>query len=289
MSKTLYDIMDTSDDCVEDFKKACGDVIDAKYILAEKKISVLLQTIARSRRLYDLFGACMQSFDFGAELLKAKTPTGLVLPAERKKQIAFVFCLLLSFDTNQTDFKKFLHTFYGDEQSPNTEFSDFAKAVMAPFRDNVIAAYFKEADEPKKPAQVPYSQSEPLFSAVQQQPAASVSSPFIESAPAYKGNVVSVPINGKQGLDELAVESLSGAVREIIGIVARDSTITTKEKEELLLVCEAFDEAVRQGADKPMKTMFIGLKHTVAASSLKRGLEIQLEGLERLITEYDLD
>jgi hypothetical protein len=345
MGKSLYDIMDTSDDCVADFEYACADLINAKYILAEKKIKAVLQTIAKSRNLYALISSCMRDFDFGAVLAKAKTAGAsgmpiLALPHERKKHIAFVFCLLLSFDTNQTDYKKFLHTFYGNDESINIEHAEFAQQVIIPFRDNVLKAYYAEADEPDFPPPVPdpatqpssfpafnpHGQTLPIFQQAQppvpaQQfpvyatPAGyaqqSAGAPPVYAAQPYgqpplygmpqpqgydNGQTVYETVDfvppanrGVMDLDDLAIYTLTTSIREIIGIISRDSSIEVKDRQELLLVCEAFEQAIAMGAEKPIKTMAIALKYTLQCSPLSRQLEIQFQGLAQLIVEYNLD
>ncbi|MCL2062419.1 MAG: hypothetical protein FWH03_07355 [Firmicutes bacterium] len=280
MAQSLYDIMDDSDECIVEFERACAELASAKYILAEKKISALLQVIAKSKNLYALIGACMQDFDFAAELKHAKTQNGLMLPASRKKQIAFVFCLLLSFDTNQTDFKKFLHTFYANPDGANSEFSDFCKRIIVPFYANVKKAYFAEADEPN--------------SAPKQDSFGHVSYPHMQSQPENANPLEnafseSKPAPAQSALNSLALTSLGEAAREIIGIAARDSQIPIKEREEILLVCEGFAQAVQLGQEKAIRTMYIALKNTIRCSPMARQLEVQSEGLAQLITEYSLD
>jgi hypothetical protein len=271
--------MDASDDCVAEFERACSELSVAKYILAEQKIAQLLQVIAKSKNLYALMGACMQGFDFGAELIKAKTPQGLVAPSEPKKQIAFVFCLLLSIDTKQTDFEKFLHTFYGGEDNANAEFSEFARQVILPFRKNVAGMYYAEADAPAfNPA--------PAQTGGQTAPPPTGSAPPL---PAMRETAVTADPMTRTELDELKIRSLSDVAREIIGIVARDSSISSKNREELMLVLEAFEQAVQIGAEKAIRTMYIALKYTLKSSPLARQLEVQYDDLERLIAEYDLD
>ena len=310
MPKTLLDIQIAGDECLVEFESACQELIHTKYILAEKKISLLLQTIAKHKNLYALISNCVQDFDFKHELEIAKAAAsgrGLVLPQERKKLVAFVFCLLLSFDTNQTDFKKFLHTFYFEAQGPGTEYERFASEAIGAFSQAVASLYYKEADEPLYKAAPPppppnqetvYTQTREQQNYAQTLYAQTMTADSIYSAP----HVASVPFDenlqatyhqtaemSQAELDNLAIASLLTSAREMIGIVARDSTLTLQEREELLLVCEAFEQAITLGIEKAIRTMYIALKYTIRCSPMVRQLEIQSDNLERLMQEYDLD
>ena len=272
MGKTLFDIMDVSDDCIAELKKVCADLLGAKYILAEKKISAVLQTIAKSKRLYAFISACMKNFDFAAELANAKRvgtdgSAVLVLPTDRKTNIAFVFCLLLSFDTNQTDFKKFLHTFYYNGDSANTEYTEFASAIIVPFCEDIVTLY-----------------AEAGYAVPQKKESVGL---VVEERYAHEPPQVHAPQSNQS--EDSAIRPLVLCVREIIGIVARDPGLNTKEREELLLICEAFEQAVRLGAENPIRTMYIALKNTIKCSSIARRLEAQSVDLARTMQENNLD
>lgn len=149
MNKTFYDIMDTTDKSIYDFDLFCDEMVASKYILADRKISQILKCIAGSRKLYDIIDNCMQGFDFGVALARSKNQDEnginyLIPPKNRSHQIAFVFCLLFSFDTNQTDFKMFLHTFYYHPSNPNIEFSDFTAHLIMPFKANILKEFNSE-------------------------------------------------------------------------------------------------------------------------------------------------
>ena len=313
MKKSLFEIMEASDDSTIDFEKACYDLIHTRYILADKKISGLLQQIAKNKNLYALIANCMQDFDFKSVFNQAKAAGGdgraLVLPTECKKIIAFVFCLLLSFDTNQTDFKKFLHTFYHSVEGPNAEFEKFAHHVIVPFCASVFKAYFQEAETPASEYAQPAPASAPLVTnslvptqhTTQEHQISPTTLPQEYATTTDYGTIANVTQDITEpylqdaatyidtSLDALAIQSLGICAREIIGIVSRDSTLAMVDREELLLVCEAFEQAISLAAAKPIRTMYIALKYTVRCSPLVRQLEIQCDDLERLMQEYGLD
>jgi hypothetical protein len=132
----------------------------------------------------------------------------------------------------------------------------------------VVKAYYAEADEPAyKPAANASAQTVSVQTAPPP-PAPSVAPVF--AAPSAEVSFLEPPAERNVGLDRLAIDSLSEVVREIIGIVARDSTISAREREELMLVCEGFEQAVTIGAEKAIRTMYIGLKYTLQCSPLAR-------------------
>jgi len=308
MPKSLLDIQISGDDCLVEFEAAARDLINTKYILADKRVSFLLQTIAKNKNLYALVKNCLQGFDFKAAFAEAKIDgnRGLNLPTERKNLVAFVFCLLLSFDTNQTDFKKFLHTFYFSSLGPGAEYELFASHVLVPFSEAVSKAYCQEAEAPAYAAPPPPHNNQSYSQPQNQSYSQSHYEQQASSAQSYSqtyGQVFSAPADDEQlikdedmaslkennGLDQLAIASLQQSAREMIGIVARDSSLSMTEREELLLVCEAFEQAITLGATKPIRTMYIALKYTIRCSPLVRQLEIQCDNLDRLIQEYNLD
>jgi len=328
MVKSLFDGMNVSNDCLDEFKDACSELVGTKYILAEKKIGAVLQIIAKSRRLYALIAGCMEGFDFSAELSAAKqldrngVPV-LVLPGERKTGIAFVFCLLLSFDTGQTDFKRFLHTFYCSLESANAEFSDFASAVIVPFCDDVVNLYIAEAGNAFKNAGLQEPRNKgcdavvPASSQAVQQPYGAVGGlnslsassfgvgqagllePSVfptdkppqesQNAQDFGASLRPAPAQCTPGTKsddgDIAALSMITCAKEVIGIAARDPSMDAREREELLLVCEAFIQAVRFGAEKPIRTMYIALKNTVRCSSIAKKLGTQAGDLERIMND----
>jgi len=295
MPKSIFDIQIAGDEGLVEFESAARELVNTKYILADKKISILLQTIAKNKNLYALIANCVQGFDFKLEFNNAKTEgaKGLTLPTERKKLIAFVFCLLLSFDTNQTDLKKFLNTFYFSPLGPSSEFESFAHQAIIPFSQAITKAYYAEAEAP--PYAAPPPKTETLYQHTQSNQYHNTQGKIYSEPHVETVKIDSVPYSESQvvlqdsGLDMLAVASLLQSARELIGIIARDSSLNLKEREELLLVCEAFEQAITLGAKKPIRTMFVALKCTLRCSSIVRQLEIQMDNLERLIQEYNLD
>lgn len=146
MIKDIKYYMSDTDQSFEDFLRSCDDLINGKYILADGKISAILQHIASSRKTYALFDGALNGFDFGYEFSRAKQPTGyntetIRLPKNKEKAIAFVFCLLLEFDMGQRKLKDFLHVYFYND-NPNVEFAAFIREIMVPFRATAAALFY---------------------------------------------------------------------------------------------------------------------------------------------------
>ena len=268
--RAVYDIMSDSDERLNDFRLACDEAAAAKFILAEKKISELLQIIAGSKKLFNIMADATQNFDFAAELKKAVNGREFVLPTGRKKQIAIVFSLLYAFDSKKLDLQEFIHNHF-ESENVNDEFARFASVILGNFRANVCDE-FRAVPEPQ-PAPEP-EEEKPVRE---------------EEKNFFEFNFFSQGAENESGdFDKIQASSLLVSVREIIGIVARDPELMPTEREELMLVCEAFEKAVEYGSRETVKIMYIGLKNTIAVSSAVRRLEIQTDNLNRLIKELQL-
>ena len=277
-NQLVSEIVGNTDVCIAEFERACKALIETKYILADKKISALLQVIAKHQNLYSLIDGCMQGFDFKSAFHTAQieigNTVGLGMPRKRRDLIAFVFCLLLSFDTGQTDLRKFLHTFYYNGTSPSEEFEIFVRQAVVPFCTSILKEYFSASGNAGGAAVGAAHQ------AVAQEQA------YDDYGITYDGTE---PVEMPTQLDDTAIASILSSTREIIGIVARDAILSMPDREELLLMCEAFEQAVQIGAFKAIRTMYIALKYTIKCSPIIRRLEIQSANLENLLTTYGLN
>ena len=141
MVKDMSIYMDGSEAAFEQVLAACDELIDAKLILAETKVSALLQRIAASKKAYELLDAVLKGFDFNYEfnLAKQKNALGtysLTLPGDDRRLAAFVFCLLLEFDTTSCDLQSFLDVYFYSE-NPTKSFESFINEMIVPFKQSL--------------------------------------------------------------------------------------------------------------------------------------------------------
>ena len=98
---------------IAQFIAGCNDMINGKFILADVKITKVLNNIAESEELYRFISECMNNFDFIKELHRAEMKNSLnsgafTPPQEPEKLVAFVFCLLVECDAKRIDFYSFI-------------------------------------------------------------------------------------------------------------------------------------------------------------------------------------
>lgn len=130
---------------ISQFLASCDSMANGKFILADVKITKILNMIANSEELYRYISECMTGFDFVREYHRAEVKNGLnggvfAVPQEPKKLVAFVFCLLVECDAKRLDFYSFINENFRIA-SNNDAYQNFAKNLLVPFKDT-IAMHF---------------------------------------------------------------------------------------------------------------------------------------------------
>lgn len=251
--------MNSSDDCLYEFIHACDDMISSKYILADKKISNILQTIAASTKLYELFEGALSNFDFGLEFAKSKIPnsfnhTILKLPTDRMKNIAYVFCLLYQLDTKGMEIKNFLNEFYYSENI-NEQYQNFCRTVITQFKKNTEIVFVEGED----------------FNGE------------VKSAESFFDDETT-----ESKIDSNAVEKMVTIMREIISIVSKEPYLNLAERDEILTVCEGLNNTIFTKNSKLIKILFIGFKNTAKLSKVYKSISNNIDELTALLNEYHI-
>ena len=133
------------------FLESCTSLMQCDYRLAGAKITEILQDIASSKELTQLFTAVTKGFNYAAanrDYLRYPASPGAThgaayLPAERKDVLAFVFCLLVEFDAGTKKLDDFLLRYFYVDGSYTAGFLIFTDRVIKPFRD-IVADCFPE-------------------------------------------------------------------------------------------------------------------------------------------------
>lgn len=124
------------------FMAAADELLSCKYILADKRISELLKTIAANKELFELFKTALSGYNYSVEFNKSRVASKgsvkLSLPQNQARKIAYVFCLLMEFDTGKRNLKEFLDTYYYMPQ-PNASLALWTKDMITVFKD--VTAY----------------------------------------------------------------------------------------------------------------------------------------------------
>lgn len=130
---------------ISQFLASCDSMANGKFILADVKITKILNMIAGSEELYRYISECMTGFDFVREYHRAEVKNGLnggvfAVPQEPKKLVAFVFCLLVECDAKRLDFYSFINENFKIASSTDA-YQNFANNLLVPFKE-IIAMHF---------------------------------------------------------------------------------------------------------------------------------------------------
>ena len=130
---------------IAQFIASCDDMINGKFILADVKITKVLNMIAGSEELYRYISECMVGFDFVKEYHRAEVKNSLnggifAVPQEPNKLVAFVFCVLVECDAKRLDFYNFINENFGRE-SKSEAYKNFANELLIPFKE-IISSHF---------------------------------------------------------------------------------------------------------------------------------------------------
>ncbi|MCL2821860.1 MAG: hypothetical protein FWD86_01490, partial [Firmicutes bacterium] len=131
MEKTIYDIMIDGQAPIDNFYQAVDNLLSSQYIMADGKISAVLQSIAISRDLHNLFERILKDFNSRAEL-KEYRANGFLLPDSAKKIACLMFVILLEIDKGHNGLNDFLTMFYHGD--PKDGFGVFLKNAVVPFK-----------------------------------------------------------------------------------------------------------------------------------------------------------
>lgn len=296
------------------FNAAIDELLNATYIIVSGKISRVLQAVAQSRPLYEYFYDITHGYNFVDDLntRKFRDENGkpyLDVPKEPRELTRFAFCLLFAVDTGRMNVRDLLHTFYNSPDA-DTELKAFCAEVIVPFKTYVNREIVggRSAEDRRMPETTLFEREEgesahDFFErasrryeeAVTEKPEQKEEAPAPDSetavtteAPTAQPSQDEVPAY-KRPLNDLTLASLSQLTAEMMGLVSRDPDIPTLEREEILLVLDAFNQAVAFKERKSIRVMYIAVKNTVSASEAAKKLEMQTENLLNFVRELGIE
>ena len=141
--------MATSAQQLNRFFRACEELMNERYIMADARIEEILRSIAESRALTDLFSALTERFDYpSAKKTYLRFPASngsahgkVFLPKDRGEVLAFIFCLLVDIDAGRIKFDDFLLRYFYEDGSYTASFALFVDRMIRPFRDIVRESF----------------------------------------------------------------------------------------------------------------------------------------------------
>ena len=218
-----------------------SDLIGAKYILADKKLGEVLQTIASSALIYGIFGHVTENFDYETYKSVCFVDTGdgtgdFTLPARDEDILAFVFLLLVEADGKKTDVLTLCDKYFRGE-TKQASYSNFALKVLIPFEKLTVATAEKILEEEKK-----------LHSDISEETAAEVENKEILHEP--------------EEVDEVKKHSRAEEFIKIQrAFVAENKKLSDFVKEEINCVFSSLLSSLESGDEEGVATAFIALKY----------------------------
>ena len=129
---------------IEFFSKAVDELSSTTYLLAEKKITAVLKSIAVSDVLMELFAYCTKDFDYDKEkknyFVKGDNVDGkYLLPPDSRTIIALSFSLLYKIDVKDEEFFHILSDYFC-KSDLSLAFKRFSAEFLKPFKVEVLSA-----------------------------------------------------------------------------------------------------------------------------------------------------
>ena len=126
---------------ISQFIASVDDMINGKFILADVKITKVLNMIANSEELYRYISECMVGFDFSREFHRAEVKNNLnggtfSAPSEPEKLVSFVFCVLVECDAKRLDFYNFINENFSKDGKCSA-YKLFATTLLVPFKETI--------------------------------------------------------------------------------------------------------------------------------------------------------
>lgn len=234
---------------LKDFMEKCDTLCKSKLILADKKISNLLKSIAASEDLCIFFKQCLEDFNYKIEFLKAKQPQAekkdkfiLKMP-EGKTLIAFVFCLLCEFENKEKDLTDFLIEFYDYNELFCDGYENFCNKVITPFKEAVSE----------------------LCKGEQQQ----------------ELNIKPLQANDNIKIDKEKYIKVIKVYQDLCRNILKEGQLTAQERIEYKIVADSFFSACKKMEEEEINILFIALKHMCKNY---RFLNNKVKQIEKILT-----
>ncbi len=131
------------------FVASVDNAIDSSILLAEKRISEILKSIASSATLLSQFRTALKGYDKDEEFRISKVKVGgrgkLNLPQTQVKLMTYVFCLLMDIDSGKISLRELLDEFFY-HTNHSEQYALFTRAVLVPFRDVTEYIFYNGID-----------------------------------------------------------------------------------------------------------------------------------------------
>lgn len=142
--------MITTNESIDIFKEKIDELVNAKHLFAERKISEVLKVIAGSRMLYELFEYVTRGFDYKTfKSVCFISGGGVKLPKKDEDLLALCFLLLVGIDGGTESLDELCDAYFPAGGSAQGKFAEFVVSVVIPFAltTEKVAEKIMNADE----------------------------------------------------------------------------------------------------------------------------------------------
>ncbi len=256
---------------VERFLKACEEMPTVKFILAERKISELLITVATSSVLQSVVSSSSRGFDFRAALSRSRIRTGkrysILPPASRRELIAYAMNLLYAIDVKAIPLQEFIDEYYWSPNGINFSFKLFAHGIILPLKSSVEAE-LAERDKLPEMIEAPAPPPEPD-----------------EGERKHASPVITVTVT--PALSEVAVADLIDRVADVCDVADAEGC-SGEEKKALYAVSTALAEAVKSCDAVRIRSDFDAFADFIRSSALAGRLGESADNLNETLEHYGI-
>ncbi len=141
-------LRDTDNEIIA-FVAATDNAIGSSILLAEKRISEILKSIASSNALISQFRTALKGYDKDEEFRLSKVKVGgrgkLNLPQTQVKLMAYAFCLLMDIDSGKISLRELLDEYFY-HVNHSEQYALFTQAILVPFRDVTEYVFYNGVD-----------------------------------------------------------------------------------------------------------------------------------------------
>lgn len=219
MERTIYDIMTDDPAKITEFKNACDEMLKTQYILVQGRISAILKTIATSKILYNFFDRILLNFDYKETAKSCTLVSEMKIKLPTNPQEIAAFVFCVLLDIDKQNIELIDFLQFFGGNDLNQSYQNFLKEFIAPFRDSVLQTLKEEQQKQQEKQQMAEKENE-----------------------------------RKQM--ELNFERYMSTFKTRI---KSDVSLTPATKDDLILLCEKFADAVRNDDYKMSSNLYAKL------------------------------
>lgn len=229
---------------IKEFIKACNEMIGGRFILSDVKISRILEAIASSEILYNLFAKCLINFNFRQEFKAAQSSNKVnggyfVLPKEQDKIVALVFCLLIEVDNQKINLQSFINDNFFSPDGYNISYSNFSHNVLIPFK-NCVLLLLNVNEEGEE----------------------------LDNNDNIYETQVTIEDVELDTTSKLLFANLTRAINDLCCVVKRKGKLKEEQKQEVIIIGKAMNEAIKLENFKILNALIIPLEYILGKDKM---------------------